>query len=185
MNKNSKDNTAEYKWYPIRVVTGKERKTKELLETELKIEGMDKWVRSVMIPMEKEYKMKDGKKVGKEKMIFPGYLLVEAILTGEAVRTIKNCNGVAGFTTDGKNGSPIPLRKAEVDNMLGRIEETHNAENYIIGEIVKIIDGPFNTFKGSITEYSNEKRRLKVDVIIFGRNTPVDLTFEQIEKEKV
>lgn len=175
----------DLKWYAIRVVTGKEKKTKELLEAEIKIEGLQKWVSEIVIPMEKEFKMKDGKKQSREKMTFPGYLLVNAILTGEAKRVIKNCNGVAGFTTEGgKDGKPIALRQTEVDRILGRIEEQKHVDNFIVGEKVKILDGPFTTFSGYITEVYQEKNKVKVDVLIFGRNTPVDLSMDQIEKDK-
>lgn len=174
--------TKSLKWYPIRVVTGKERKSKELLESEIKIEGLDKYVNSIIIPMDKEFKLKEGKKVTREKLTFPGYLYIEAQLSGELIRTIKNCNGVAGFITDGKNGTPVSLRQSEVDRIIGRIEQQQNVDNYLVGEIVKILDGPFSTFKGCITQVNEDKAKVKVDVLIFGRNTPVDLSFEQIEK---
>jgi transcriptional antiterminator NusG len=170
------------KWYPIRVITGKERKTKELLEAEIRIEGLDKWVKSVIIPMDKESKIRDGKKIVRDKLTYPGYLLIEANLTGELIKLIKNCNGVAGFTTDGKNGAPQSLRPSEVDRMIGRIEEQENKENYCVGETIKILDGPFATFKGSISNVNQDKEKVKVDVLIFGRVTPVDLGFSQIEK---
>jgi len=173
------------KWYALRVVTGKERKTKELLEAEIRIEGIQKWVSEVVIPMEKEFKIKDGKKQAREKMTFPGYLLINAVLTGEAKRIIKNCNGVAGFTTEGgRDGSPVALRQSEVDRILGRIEEQKHVDSFIVGEKVKILDGPFVTFSGHITEVISDKNKVKVDVLIFGRHTPVDLSMEQIEKDK-
>jgi transcriptional antiterminator NusG len=114
------------KWYPIRVITGKERKTKELLEAEIRIEGLDKWVKSVIIPMDKESKIRDGKKIVRDKLTYPGYLLIEANLTGELIKLIKNCNGVAGFTTDGKNNP-----------MYGRTP--HNYIDIQINEVVNVI----------------------------------------------
>lgn len=172
------------KWYALRVVSGKEKKALENLEFELKMNNLTQYVGQVLLPMEKEYKMKNGKKVSREKLTFPGYLLVEANLNGELSRLIKRTNLVVEFTGDTK-GIPTPLKQKEVDRIVGKIEEVAAKDNdipFIVGETVKIIDGAFTTFNGEIVSIDEGKSTLKVNVTIFGRITPVELSYLQVDK---
>lgn len=175
------------KWYVIRVVSGKERKVKEYLDKEVKINNWTNSVVQILCPVEKVFKVLNGKKVLREKTLFPGYILLEANdgkLTDDIIHTVKNVTGVIHFL--GKD-HPTALRKAEVNKMFGKMDEVSEqgigyADPYIIGETVKIIDGPFNDFNGTVEEINNEKKKLKVVVKIFGRATPVELNYMQVEK---
>lgn len=175
------------KWYVLRVVSGKERKAKEYIDKEVKINNWTKAVVQVLCPIEKIFKVVNGKKVLREKTLFPGYILLEAIdgkLSDDIIQTIKNVSGVIHFL--GKD-NPTALRKAEVNKMFGKMDEVSEqgivyAEPYIMGETVKIIDGPFNDFNGLVEEVNEEKKKLKVVVKIFGRATPVELNYSQVEK---
>jgi transcriptional antiterminator NusG len=171
------------KWYALRVVSGKEKKAIENLEFELKVNNLDRFVSNLLLPMETEFKLRNGKKVSREKLTFPGYLLLEAELNGELERTVKRTNFVIEFTGD--KGRPTPLKQREIDRIIGKIEDDENREEipFVVGEFVDIIDGPFNTFKGEITHIDEAKQTLKVNVSIFGRVTPVDLSYLQVDKE--
>ena len=177
----------ETKWYVIRVVSGKERKIKEYIDREVKINNWSKSVVQILCPIEKIFKVVNGKKVLREKTLFPGYILLEAIdgkLTDDIVQSIKNVTNVIHFL--GRD-NPTALRKTEVNKMFGKIDEVSEqgisyAEPYIMGETVKIIDGPFNDFNGTVEEVNEEKKKLKVVVKIFGRATPVELNYSQVEK---
>jgi transcriptional antiterminator NusG len=176
------------KWYVLRVISGKERKLKEYIDMEISRSGWDQVITQVLVPTEKVYKIKNGKRVIQERNFYPGYIMIEAIpagLSGEMISTIRNMTGVIHFL--GKE-TPIPLRKSEVNRILGKVDEmqeegTAMNEPFILGEIVKIIDGPFNDFLGNIEEIHEEKKKLKVNVKIFGRKTPVELNFMQVEKQ--
>lgn len=175
------------KWYVLRVVSGKERKVKEYLDKEAKINNWANSVVQILCPVEKIFKVQNGKKVLREKTLFPGYILVEANdgkLTDDIIQTIKNVSGVIHFL--GKD-NPTALRKSEVNKMFGKMDEVSEqgiiyAEPYIVGETVKIVDGPFNDFNGTVEEVNQEKKKLKVVVKIFGRATPVELNYMQVEK---
>lgn len=177
----------ETKWYVIRVISGKERKTKEYLDKEVKINNWTNAIVQVLCPVEKVFKVQNGKKVLREKTMFPGYILLEANdgkLTDDIIHTIKNVTGVIHFL--GKD-HPTALRKSEVNKMFGKMDEVSEqgigfAEPYIVGETVKIVDGPFNDFNGTVEEINHEKKKLKVVVKIFGRATPVELNYMQVEK---
>jgi transcriptional antiterminator NusG len=176
------------KWYVVRAISGKEKKVKDFIESEIKALGLDDFVAQVLIPTEKVYQIRNGKKVSKERNYFPGYVLIEASLVGEVPHVIKNINNVIGFLGAEKRGEPIPLRQSEINRILGKVDElaeTGEALNipYIIGETVKVVDGPFNNFHGVIEEINEEKKKLKVMVKIFGRKTPLELGFMQVEKE--
>ena len=180
------------KWYVLRVVSGKERKVKEYLDKEVNRSGWSQTIKQVFLPMEKVYKVQNGKKVMREKNYFPGYVMIEVSdgkLTDEMVHHISNVSNVMHFLTDGKGakGNVISLRKAEVNKMLGKVDEMNDQgimmnEPFIIGETIKIIEGPFNDFNGVIEEVNDEKKKLKVTVKIFGRSTPVELSYMQVEK---
>jgi len=175
------------KWYVIRVISGKEKKVKEYIDKEVKISNWTKSVVQVLCPTEKVFKVVNGKKTLREKTLFPGYILLEANdgkLTDDITHAIKNINGVIHFL--GKE-HPTALRKAEVNKMFGKMDEVSEqgisyAEPYIVGETVKIVDGPFNDFNGAVEEINQEKKKLKVVVKIFGRATPVELNYSQVEK---
>jgi transcriptional antiterminator NusG len=139
------------------------------------------------VPTEKVVQVKDGKKISKERVYFPGYVMIEANLTGEIPHIIKSITGVIGFLGETKGGEAVPLRLAEVNRMLGKVDELSvTTENvnipFSIDETVKVIDGPFNGFNGTIEKINEEKRKLEVMVKIFGRKTPLELSFMQVEK---
>lgn len=179
--------TGGKKWYVVRAISGKEKKVKQYLESEILRAGLQDYVSQVLIPMEKYYQIKDGKKVSKERSYFPGYILVEAELVGEISHIIENTTGVIGFL-GAKGEAPAPLRQSEVNRILGKVDELADSEEiinipYVVGETVKVIDGPFNSFSGVIEEVNEEKKKLKVMVKIFGRKTPLELSYMQVEKE--
>lgn len=175
------------KWYVVRAISGNEKKVKQYLESEINRLGLKEFISQVIIPTEKVYQIRKGKKISKEKNYFPGYILIEAILTGEVPHIIKNIPGVLGFLGT-KGGEPSPLRPTEVKRILGKVDELAEMEEgmnipFIVGETVTVIDGPFNSFSGVIEEINEEKKKLKVMVKIFGRKTPLELSFMQVEKE--
>lgn len=175
------------KWYVLRVVNGKEKKIKQYIDSEISRLGMQEYVAQVLIPMEKVIQIRGGKKVSKERNIFPGYIMLEGILIGEIPHMLKNITGVIGFLGS-KTGDPVPLRPSEINRILGKVDEMAGAEEtmlntFVVGETVKVIDGPFNTFSGVIEEINEEKKKLKVMVKIFGRKTPLELNYMQVEKE--
>lgn len=176
------------KWYVVRAISGKEKKVKLFLEDEIKRQKLEDFVSQILIPTEKVYQIRNGKKVSKERNYFPGYVLVEANLVGEIPHLIKNTTNVIGFLGAEKGGAPLPLRQAEVNRILGKVDELAESDEeivipFIVGEAVKVMDGPFNGFSGTIEEVNEEKKKLKVMVKIFGRRTPLDLSFMQVEKE--
>lgn len=182
----------ESKWYVLRVVSGKERSVKEYLDKDLLRQTWGGRIKQVFLPMEKVYKVQNGKKVMREKNYYPGYVMIEVAdgkLTDDMVQHISSISNIMHFLTDGKGskGNIISLRKAEVNKMLGRVDEMSDqgitmSEPFIIGETIKIIDGAFNDFNGVIEEVNDEKKKLKVIVKIFGRSTPVELNYMQVEK---
>lgn len=174
------------KWYVVRAISGKEKKVKERLENEIKRLGIEDYISQILIPTEKVYQIRKGKKISKERNYFPGYVLVEAELTGEIPHIIRNIPDVLGFL--GTRGKADPIRPAEVKRILGKVDElAEQGEEvnipFIVGETVTVVDGPFNSFSGVIEEINEEKKRLKVMVKIFGRKTPLELGFMQVEKE--
>jgi transcriptional antiterminator NusG len=174
------------KWYVVRAISGKEKKVKEYLESEINRLGLKDFISQVLIPTEKVYQVRKGKKISKERNYFPGYVLIEAALVGEIPHIIRNIPNVLGFL--GTAGEPSPIRPSEANRILGKVDElAEQAEGlnvpFIVGETVKVIDGPFNSFTGIIEEINEEKKKLKVMVKIFGRKTPLELNFMQVEKE--
>jgi len=175
------------KWYVVRAVSGQENKVKAYIETEIARLGMDDYISQVLVPTEKVVTVRDGKKISKDRVYFPGYVMIEANLTGEIPHIIKSITGVIGFLGEVKNGDPVPLRLSEVNRMLGKVDElsikadTHSIP-FSIGETIKVIDGPFNGFNGTVEKVNDEKRKLEVMVKIFGRKTPLELSFMQVEK---
>lgn len=177
----------QLKWYVVRAVSGKEKKVKQYIEAEINRLGISHLLPQVLIPMEKYYQMREGKKIAKERNFYPGYVLIEANLDGELEHVIKNINSVIGFLGD-KAGNAVPLRPTEVNRILGKVDEMAQQGEvmnvpYYVGENVKVMDGPFNGFTGVIEEVNEEKKKLKVMVKIFGRRTPLELNYMQVEKE--
>ena len=186
------ENQKETKWYVLRVVSGKERSVKEYLDKDIARNGWTNIIIQVFLPMEKVFKVQNGKKVMREKNYFPGYVMLEVEdgkLSDDVVQHVSNISNIMHFLTDGKGskGNIISLRKAEVNKMLGKVDEMNDigvsiSEPFIVGETIKIIEGPFNDFNGVIEEVTDEKKKLKVSVKIFGRSTPVELSYVQVEK---
>ena len=175
------------KWYVVRAIGGQEYKVKTYIENEIARLGMTDYVDRVLVPTEKFIQMRNGKKVQKERVYFPGYVMIEANLSGELPHIIKGITGVIGFLGEVKGGDPVPMRKSEVNRMLGKVDELSiQDENiaipYNTGETVKVVDGPFNGFDGTIEKVNEEKRKLEVMVKIFGRKTPLELSYMQVEK---
>ncbi len=177
----------EKKWYVVRAVSGQEQKIKGYIETEINRLGFGDHLEEVLVPMEKVVQIRNGKKLSKEKVYFPGYIMIKADLGGEMVHIIRSITNVIGFLGEVKGGDPIPLRKSEVNRMLGKVDELSETEDqvaipYTVGETVKVIDGPFNGFNGTVEKVNEEKRKLEVMVKIFGRKTPLELSYMQVEK---
>jgi transcriptional antiterminator NusG len=176
------------KWYVVRAVSGKEKKVKEYLELEISRMKLTDYVNQVLIPTEKVFKIQNGKKVNKERAFLPGYVLIEAALVGEVTHVIKSIPNVIGFLGTEKGGEPVPMRISEVNRILGKVDELSESEEelkipFVVGESVKVIDGPFNNFSGVIDEINEEKKKLKVMVKIFGRKNLLELSYMQVEKE--
>jgi transcriptional antiterminator NusG len=177
----------EAKWYVVRTFSGHENKVKQLLESELEDhEQIKSKILEILVPMEKVFEVKDGKKKSKTKNFFPGYILIHAELDNQVKEFITNTQSVMGFL--GTASNPNPLQPEEVKRIVGRINQDENTERmetiFRNGDLVKIIDGPFNNFSGTIEEVNEEKMKIKVMVSIFGRKTPVELDFVQAELEK-
>jgi transcriptional antiterminator NusG len=178
----------EKKWYVLRAVSGKEKKVKEYIESEINRLQIHDYVSQVLIPTEKVYQIRKGKKVSKERNYFPGYILIEGVLKGEIQHELSNVPNVIGFLGAEKGGAPVPLKESEVKRILGKVDElAEQGEEvnvpFIVGETVKVTDGPFDNFSGVVEEINEEKKKLKVMVKIFGRKTPLELGFMQVEKE--
>jgi len=178
--------TEEKKWYVIHVLSGHEKKIKTYLENEIQSSGLSDKISSVLIPSEEVTEMRDGKKKVKNKVFFPGYMLLEAVLDNDVVHLISSTPGVTNFV--GPKNKPQPLRPDEIERILGRVDEAKKSEMidvpFRVGDPIKVIDGPFTDFTGFVNEVNQEKNKLKVMVSIFGRATPVELDFLQVELEK-
>ena len=175
------------KWYVIRSVSGKENKIKEYIESEIVRLNLQDFIEQILVPTEKVVQIRNGKKINKERVFIPGYIMVQADLVGEIPHIIKSVNGVIGFLGEVKGGDPVPLRQAEVNRLLGKVDELSVKDENVnipfsIEETIKVIDGPFNGFNGTVEKIFEEKRKLEVMVKIFGRKTPLELSFMQVEK---
>ncbi|MBZ0201266.1 MAG: transcription termination/antitermination protein NusG [Ignavibacteriaceae bacterium] len=177
----------DYKWYVVRTFSGHENKVKTMLDTELgENEKLRAKIQDILVPMEKVFEVKDGKKKSRTKNFFPGYILVQADLDNQVKDFILNTPSVMGFL--GTKNNPNPLQPEEVKRIVGRITQDENSERmetiFRSGDLVKIVDGPFNNFTGTVQEINEEKMKIKVMVSIFGRKTPVEIDFVQAELEK-
>jgi transcription termination/antitermination protein NusG len=182
---------AEYNWYVLRAVSGQEKKVKAYIETELTRQNLSEFVSEILIPSEKIYEMRNGKKIVREKISFPGYIYLSADLNnGETLHLLNNAPSSLGFLGEGKTKAlkkPEALKSSEINRIIGKIEEGNLAQvkpenKYIVGESVKVMDGPFSGFVGTVEEVFDEKKKLNVMVKIFGRNTPLELSYMQVEK---
>ena len=176
------------KWYVVRAISGQEKKVKHYIELEINRLGLSAFVSQILIPTEKIYQIRNGKKVSKERPFYSWYILIEAALVGEVPHVIKNITGVIGFLGETKGGLPVPMRMAEVNRILGTVDVLEGSDAqlnipYIVGETVKVINGPFNGFTGTIEKINEEKKKLEVMVKIFGRKTPLELGYLEVEKE--
>ena len=174
------------KWYVLRAISGKEAKVKEYIETDIKLRGLTDKVSQVLIPTEKVVVVRNGKRIVKEKPYLSGYVLVEAELVGDIAFLLRNTPNVLGFL--GGMDEPTPIRQSEINRILGTVDELQETPEetsleFALGEVVKVNTGPFSGFNGTIEEINTEKKRLKVMVKIFGRSTPVDLGYLQVDKE--
>ena len=177
---------SEFRWYVVRTYSGHENKVKNFLDAEINDnERLKEKIQDVLVPTEKVFEVKDGKKKSKTKNFFPGYILVHAILDNQTKELILNTPSVMGFL--GNKNNPNPLQPDEVKRIVGRITQDEGEERmetiFRTGDLVKIIDGPFNNFSGTIQEVNEEKMKIKVMVSIFGRKTPVEIDFVQAELE--
>jgi transcription termination/antitermination protein NusG len=178
---------SELKWYVVKAVSGQENKVKAYLENEIKHQNMEAYITQIVIPTEKVIQMRAGKRVIKERPYYPGYIMIEAILTGEVPHVVKNIPGVISFLSATKGGDPVPMRKTEVNRMLGTMDELsefahESLVQYQLDETIKVVDGPFNGFTGVIEHIAEDKKKLEVMVSIFGRKTPLELNYNQVEK---
>ena len=177
----------EKKWYVVRAVSGQENKISGYIQSEVERQGLGDYLEDVLVPTEKVVQIRNGKKIQKERTYFPGYIMIKANLGGEMVHVIRSITNVIGFLGETKGGDPVPLRNSEVNRMLGKVDELSlNADDvaipFVLGETVKVVDGPFNGFNGTIEKINEEKRKLEVMVKIFGRRTPLELSYLQVEK---
>lgn len=181
------ETSGEKKWYVVRSISGQENKVKSYIENEIRRLELSDYIDQVLVPTEKVVQVRNGKKINKERVYFPGYIMIKAYLGGEIPHIIKSVNGVIGFLGETKGGDPVPLRPTEVNRLLGKVDELAVKEDsinipYVVGETVKVIDGPFNGFNGTVENINEEKRKLEVMVKIFGRRTPLELSYMQVEK---
>ncbi len=178
----------EMQWYVLRAIGGKEKKVKEYIEAEIRNSGLSDYISQVLIPVEKVYQIRNGKKISRDRISYPGYVLIEAHLTGEIPYILRNIPNVMGFLSDDSSLDAVPLRRDEVDRILGFVDEMASCEEvnespFLVGESVKVIEGPFSSFVGVVEEVNNETKKLTVSVKIFGGKTPMELSFVQVEKE--
>ena len=178
---------SQKKWYVVRAVSGQEAKIKDYIASEISRLGYDSFLEDILVPTEKVVQIRNGKKIFKEKVYYPGYIMIKADLSGEIPHVIKSVTNVIGFLGETKGGEPIPLRTSEVNRLLGKVDELELSKEHVaipfkLGESIKVVDGPFNGFTGTIDNVNEEKRKLQVMVKIFGRKTPLELSYMQVEK---
>ena len=177
------------KWYVLRVIGGKEKKAKESIENAIASAGYQDYVSQVLVPTEKILSIRNGKKITTERNFFPGYVLIEAALFGEIPHILRDLTNVIGFLGETKGGEPLAMRDSEINRILGKVDQIAEQTDegvipYFVGDSVKVTDGPFNGFTGIIEEVNVDKKRLKVIVKIFGRRTPLELSFMQVTKDQ-
>lgn len=166
------------RWYVVHTYSGYENKVKANLEKTIENRGLHELIHDVQVPMEEQVEIKDGKKKTTLKKVFPGYVLVKMLMTDDSWYVVRNTRGVTGFV--GPGSKPVPLTDEEVDSM--GIREKQIEIDIVLGESVKVVSGPLENFVGLIQEIYADKHKVKVMVNMFGRETPVELDFNQIEK---
>lgn len=170
-------------WYAVHTIAGHENKVRDVLTRRAQVEGLwDYDLFEILIPTEKELHTRNGKRVEKDKKVFPGYILVNMVMSDDAFKLVKSTSGVTGFVQSGNK--PIPLEDYEVRRIMTNLEASQEAPKvaWNKGENIRVVEGPFSDFTGKIEEVSTEKEKLKVLINIFGRDTPVELDFNQVEK---
>ncbi len=171
------------RWYIAHAYSNFEKKVADSIEEQAKLKGLSNYIEQILVPTEKVVEVRRNRKVDAERKFFPGYVLVKANLTDSVFSLIKNTPKVTGFLGDAK---PVPITEAEADQILMQVQEgverPKPSVTFEIGEAVRVSDGPFASFNGTVQEVDEERSRLKVEVSIFGRATPVDLEFGQVEK---
>lgn len=185
MTKQAKESI--HKWYVLRTFSGKEKKVKQYLEREVERLGLNEKLDEIIIPTETVFEMRGGKKRTREKTFFPGYIMIHAVLDNELQHVISNLPAVVGFLTTGDE--PTPLRPDEVNRIMGKMDEAREAGEqpeipFKMGDPIKVVDGPFNNFTGFVEEVYPDKMKVKVMVSIFGRKTPLELDYLQVEHEE-
>ena len=184
----------EKQWYVLRAIGGKEMKAKENIESEVKRRGLEDLVGEVVVPVEKVYQQRNGKKVVKEHVLYSGYVFVECILSNEVQAVLSNIQYILGFLTNevrsksAAQSAPQPMRRDEVNRMIGRVDQVaddtlEEEVPYLVGEKVKVIDGSFANFSGEIEEIKEDRKKLIVMIAIFGRKTPLELNYSQVVKD--
>ncbi len=181
----NQEEPTEPRWYALRTFTGHETKVKTSIEFEVKRLHLEDRILEVVIPNETVFEVRNGKRKTRIKNFLPGYIIVKAVLDRKVKDTIVQIPSIVSFV--GRRNEAVPLQQSEVDRILGRVEERKDVTTvettFAIGDPVRVIDGPFNTFNGSVKEINYEKQKLKVEVGILGRKTPVELDFSQVELE--
>ena len=175
------------KWYVVKVISGKEAKIKKLIENEIQRNKLQDYVGDILVPTEKVVQIRNGKRINKDKTLFPGYIYIEANLSGELPHVIKSIPGVIGFLSGVKGGDPMPLSKKEVNRILGKIDELAMKEEnvmipYKIGDSVTVTNGPFRGFEGTIEKVNKDRKKVTVMVKFFGRKTPLELGYFEVSK---
>ncbi|GGY44113.1 transcription termination/antitermination protein NusG [Parvularcula lutaonensis] len=177
---------SEAKWYIVHAYSNFEKKVAEAIKASAEEKGLGDLIEEVLVPTEEVVEVRRGRKVNTERRYFPGYVLVKMVLNDQTFHVVNETNKVTGFLGSGKK--PLPISQKEVDRILGTMEESEQAPVmpsviYDVGETVKVIDGPFASFSGVVEDVDQENARLKVSVSIFGRATPVELEYHQVDKE--
>lgn len=172
------------RWYVVNVYAGFEKKTVSYIDEFAKKKGLGQFIEQMLVPSESVVEVRRGAKINVEKQCFPGYILVKMVLNDDTWRLIKSMPKVGGFL--GASGKPAPISEAEVSRIVKQVKESvakpRSSFSYDVGESVRVVDGPFTSFSGVVEDVDQEKGRLKVSVMIFGRPTPVELEFAQVEK---